>query len=119
MKRIIVVFVIGLILIGCESESAELDTQVFNLPEWLKGDYEGVHTGEYLQISNQNIVFKVDEQVYQFQPNMIISETEDENHYILTTNTDVLVFNKTTLEEEINFQFNDLNLGWFKGIKVE
>jgi len=119
MKRIVVVFIIGLILIACESESAELDTQVFNLPEWLKGDYEGVHTDEYLKISNQNILFKVEEEVYQFQPNMILSEEEDENKYIITTETDILIFNKTTLEEEINFQFNDLNLGWFRNEKIE
>lgn len=106
-------------LVGCESESAELDTQVFHLPEWLKGDYEGVHTEEYLRISCEKIQFKVEEQEYQFNPTMIISETEDENHYIITTETDVLIFNKTTLEEEINFQFNDLNLGWFKNKKIE
>lgn len=104
---------------GCESESIELDTQGFNLPEWLKGDYEGVHTGEYLRISSEKIQFKVEEQVYQFNPIMIILETEDENHYIITTETDVLIFNKTTLQEEINFQFNDLNLGWFKNKKIE
>lgn len=119
MKRIIVIFIIVLTSIGCEQESVELETQVFNLPEWLKGDYEGVHTNEYLQISNQNIEFKVDEQVYHFQPSMIISETEDENHYIIITQSDVLVFNKTTLNEEINLHFNDLNLGWFRNKNIE
>lgn len=38
MKRIIVVFILGLILVGCESESTAVDTQGFNLPEWLKGN---------------------------------------------------------------------------------
>lgn len=119
MKRIIVVFIIGLILIGCESESTELDTQGFNLPEWLKGDYQGVHTGEYLQISDQKILFKVEEEVYEFQSDMIISEVEDENRYTITTESDILIFNKTTLAEEINFHFNDLNLGWFKNDRIE
>jgi hypothetical protein len=119
MKRIIAIFIIGLMLIGCESESTELNTQAFNLPEWLKGDYEGVHTEEYLQISTQTIAFKLEEQVYQFHPNMVISETEDEIRYIITTESDILIFNKTTLEEEINFQFNDLNLGWFKHKRIE
>ena len=119
MKRIIVIFIIGLMLLGCESESPELNTQVFNLPEWLKGDYEGIHTGEYLQISTQTIAFKLEEQVYQFHPIVIISEAEDENRYIITTESDILIFNKTTLEEEINFHFNDLNLGWFKNKRIE
>ncbi|PKP18192.1 MAG: hypothetical protein CVU07_02500 [Bacteroidetes bacterium HGW-Bacteroidetes-23] len=110
---------IGLMVMGCEPESTELDTQVFNLPEWLKGDYEGVHTGEYLRVSNKNILFKVEEIDYQFQPAMIISETVDENHYIIITESDVLIFNKTTLQEEINFQFNDFNLGWFRNEIVE
>lgn len=119
MKRIILVFIVGLILIGCESESTELDTQAFNLPEWLKGNYEGIHTGEYLQISNQTIQFKVEEEVYQFHPDMILSEAEDENSYIITTEFDSLIFNKTTLDEEINFHFNDLNLGWFRSETIE
>jgi len=119
MKRIIVIFIMGLILIGCESESTELETQGFNLPEWLKGEYEGVHTGQYLRISNQNIEFKVDAQEYLFNYTMIVSETEDEYHYTIVTETDILIFNKTTLDEEINFKFNDLNLGWFRSEKIE
>ena len=62
MKRIVVIFILSVISIGCASESTEFDTQGFNLPEWLKGEYEGVHTGKYLRISNQNIEFKVDAQ---------------------------------------------------------
>lgn len=50
---------------------------------------------------------------------MIISETENENQYIITTLSDILIFNKTTLDDEINFQLNDLNLGWFKNKKIE
>lgn len=119
MKRIIAVLVIGLIMIGCESESAVLDPQAFNLPSWLKGNYEGVHTGEYLQISSQNIVFKVENQIFEFHPTMIITEDENENRYTITTESDILIFNKTTLEEEINFTFNDLNLGWFKDKTTE
>lgn len=119
MKRIAIVFIIGLFLIGCESESAEINAQQFNLPEWLKGDYEGVHTGKYLQISNERILFMVEEQAYQFQPDMIISETEEENRYIIFTDTAVLLFNKTTIEEEINFRFNELNLGWFRKGEIE
>ncbi|MEZ4838500.1 hypothetical protein [Flavobacterium sp.] len=119
MKRIIVIFIMNFFLIGCESESTELEMQGFNLPEWLKGDYEGVHTGEYLRISNDYVYFKVESQEFHFFPSMIILETEDENKYIITTETDVLIFNKTTLNEEINFQFNDLNLGWFKSKKIE
>ncbi|RXR31374.1 hypothetical protein EQG68_10860 [Flavobacterium piscinae] len=119
MKKIIVIFVLSIISIGCESESTELDTEGFNLPEWLKGEYEGVHTGEYLRISSQNIEFKVDNQEYLYNYSLIVSETEDENHYTITTESDILIFNKTTLDEEINFQFNELNLGWFKHKKIE
>jgi hypothetical protein len=119
MKRIIVIFILSIISIGCESESTELNTQGFNLPEWLKGEYEGVHTGEFLRISSQNIEFKVDSQEYLYNYTLIVSETEDENQYIVITPSDILIFNKTTLEEEINFHFNDLNLGWFKNKRIE
>lgn len=119
MKRIIIIFILSIISIGCESESIELDTGGFDLPEWLKGEYEGVHTGEYLRISSQNIEFKVDNQEYLYNYTLIVSETEDENHYTISTESDILIFNKTTLDEEINFQFNELNLGWFKHKKIE
>lgn len=104
---------------GCDSESIESKNQVFDIPEWLKGDYEGVHTQEYLKISSQKIIFKVDTTIYEFEPSSMISQTEQENNYIISTDSDILIFNKTTLQTEINFHFNDLNLGWFRNEKIE
>ena len=58
MKRIVLVLFAVLFLVGCESESVETQPQALTIPEWLKGNYEGVHTKENLVISNQKITFK-------------------------------------------------------------
>ncbi|MBP6585545.1 MAG: hypothetical protein KA215_07760, partial [Flavobacterium sp.] len=96
------------------SESVETQPQALTIPEWLKGNYEGVHTKENLVISNQKITFKVEQTVYEFEVNQILSHQEEENRFIIQTASDILIFNKTTLQTEINFQFNELYLGWFR-----
>ena len=114
MKRIVLVLFATLFLVSCESESIETQPQALTIPEWLKGNYEGVHTKENLVISNQKITFKVEQTVYEFEVNQILSHQEEENRFIIQTASDILIFNKTTLQTEINFQFNELYLGWFR-----
>jgi len=114
MKKIVLVLFAVLFLVGCESESVETQPQALTIPEWLKGNYEGVHTKENLVISNQKITFKVEQTVYEFEVNQILSHQEEENRFIIQTASDILIFNKTTLQTEINFQFNELYLGWFR-----
>jgi hypothetical protein len=114
MKRNVLVLFAVLFLVGCESESVEIQPQALTIPEWLKGNYEGVHTKENLVISNQKITFKVEQTVYEFEVNQILSHQEEENRFIIQTASDILIFNKTTLQTEINFQFNELYLGWFR-----
>lgn len=119
MKRIVIVLFATLFLVSCTSESEETELQALTIPEWLKGSYEGVHTKENLLISNQKITFKVEQTIYEFEVNQILSHQEEENRFIIQTASDILIFNKTTLLTEINFQFNELYLGWFRKQSVQ
>lgn len=115
MKKI-TFFILVMLTIACSSDSveSEIDSKKLLLPEWLKGEYEGVHTKEFLSISEDEIKFKLENEIYSYQNEDIVSQAYYENQYILETSTAILQFNKTTLNTEINFRWNSLNLGWFR-----
>lgn len=119
MKNLILVVIFSFVLIGCDSESVETNPEQVYLPTWLIGEYEGVHTQEFLIITNEIISFKVDQTIYQFNVNELNLHTSDENSITFKLNSETLYFNKTTLDTEINFQYNELNLGWFRKQIVE
>jgi hypothetical protein len=56
----------------------------------------------------------VEQTVYEFEVNQILSHQEEENRFIIQTASYILIFNKTNLQTKKNFQFNELYLGWFK-----
>ena len=120
MKKIILALFFSLFLIGCDSESVESpNPEQATIPNWLIGEYEGVHTQEFLLITNEAISFKVDQTVYQYELNQLKLQASDENSITFYTGSATLYFNKTTLATEINFQFNELNLGWFRKQIIE
>ncbi len=119
MKNLILVVFFSFVLIGCDSESVESTPEQTSLPTWLTGEYEGVHTQDFLAITNERISFKVDQTVYEFNVNELNLQASDENSITFNIGSEILYFNKTTLVTEINFQFNELNLGWFRKQIVE
>jgi hypothetical protein len=119
MKNLILVLIFSFVLIGCDSESVETNPEQVKLPTWLIGEYDGVHTQEFLVITNDIISFKVDQTIYQFHVNELNLQGSDENSITFNLGSETLYFNKTTLASEINFQFNELNLGWFRKQVIE
>lgn len=119
MKNLILVVLFSFVLIGCDSESVETSPKQVNLPTWLVGEYEGVHTQEFLTITNDTISFKIAQEIYQFNVSELNLQASDENSITFTRASETLYFNKTTLASEINFQFNELNLGWFRKQVIE
>jgi hypothetical protein len=119
MKNLILVVFLSIFLIGCDSESVESKLEQVNLPTWLLGEYQGVHTQEFLLITNETISFKVNQIDYQFEMTQLQLLASDENSITFTVNSETLYFNKTTIATEINFQFNELNLGWFRKQVIE
>lgn len=119
MKKI-TLFILVMLTMACSNDSveSEIELKKLQLPEWLKGEYEGVHTKEFLSISNEEVKFKFDNEIYSYQDEDIISQAYYENQYVLETSTAILQFNKTTINTEINLRWNNLNLGWFRN-KVE
>lgn len=109
-----------MLTMACSSDSveSEIELKKLLLPEWLKGEYEGVHTKEFLYISEGEIKFKLEDEIYSYKNEDIVSQVKYENQYVLETSTAILEFNKTTLNTEINLRWNGLNLGWFRN-KVE
>lgn len=117
MKKI-TLFILIILTLACSNDSDEsiIESKELLLPEWLKGEYIGVHTKEFLSITEEQIKFKMEDETYIYQSNDIVSQVYYENQYVLETSTAVLQFNKTTLNTEINLRWNDLNLGWFRNI---
>ena len=56
----------------------------------------------------------MEQTVYEFEVNQILSHQEEENRFIIQTASYILIFNKTNLQTKKNFQFKELYLGWFK-----
>lgn len=109
-----------MLTMACSSDSdeSEIESKKLLLPEWLKGEYMGVHTKEFLSVSDEEVKFKLDNEIYTYQDEDIVSQAYYENQYVLETSTAILQFNKTTINTEINLRWNNLNLGWFRN-KVE
>lgn len=119
MKKI-ALFILVMLTMACSSDSdeSEIESKKLQLPEWLKGEYIGVHTKEFLSVSDEEVKFKLDNEIYTYQDEDIVSQAYYENQYVLETSTAILQFNKTTINTEINLRWNNLNLGWFRN-KVE
>lgn len=119
MKKI-ALFILVMLTMACSSDSdeSEIESKKLLLPEWLKGEYMGVHTKEFLSVSDEEVKFKLDNEIYTYQDEDIVSQAYYENQYVLETSTAILQFNKTTINTEINLRWNNLNLGWFRN-KVE
>ncbi len=117
MKKI-TLFILIILTLACSNDSDEsiIESKELLLPEWLKGEYIGVHTKEFLSISDEEVKFKLDNEIYTYQDEDIVSQAYYENQYVLETSTAILQFNKTTINTEINLRWNNLNLGWFRNI---
>ena len=50
----------------------------------------------------------MEQTVYEFEVNQILSHQEEENRFIIQTASYILIFNKTNLQTKKNFQFNEL-----------
>jgi hypothetical protein len=48
----------------------------------------------------------VEQTVYEFEVNQILSHQEEENRFIIQTASYILIFNKTNLQTKKNFQLN-------------
>ncbi|MFY7742819.1 MAG: hypothetical protein ACOVQR_09230 [Flavobacterium sp.] len=119
MKKI-TLFILIILTLACSNDSDEsiIESKELLLPEWLKCEYIGVHTKEFLSISDEEVKFKLDNEIYTYQDEDIVSQAYHENQYVLETSMAILQFNKTTINTEINLRWNNLNLGWFRN-KVE
>jgi len=112
MKRITVFIIMFLTLWSCSTE--ELDETLLVLPSWLVGEYMGVHTQAPLSVGNQIIEFKIDQQLYQFPIQQDVQIEQTELSITFNIGSEILKFNKTTLDTEVHLQFNELYLGWFR-----
>jgi hypothetical protein len=117
--RYLTLLLICLFLFSCETEEVQVDTQTLRVPEWLKGNYEGVHTQEFLLVNSNLIRFKFDDITYHYTNDDVLEIQEDQNSYTVITTTVPLKFNKTTLNSEINLRYGELNLGWFRKIDLQ
>lgn len=125
-KRKVLTKQLGLLVIlfafflgSCATETIDEEDVALtrHMPEWLKGDYMGVHTQFPLTVNDTGVAFAyLDETVF-----ISIDDMDDiiqtEVGCTVTTASDLLLFNKTTVVSEINFRYNDLNLGWF--VKIQ
>lgn len=112
MKRLVLIGMLLITLLSCSTE--EVEQQSFIVPAWLVGDYMGVHTQAPLSVSEQGIQFQINQEFYDFQLSPIVQTVETELSITFYFGSEVLVFNKTTLDSEVNLKYNDLHLGWFR-----
>lgn len=111
-------------LISCSSESEQevIATNVtshLRLPIWLEGTYNGVHTGQDLIVSNQTVSFGYLSNFVEINAQDVISELENDHSYMITTSEYVVVFNKSSIQTEINLRLNELNLGWYRQVSKQ
>ncbi len=119
MQRLVPLILLSLLFHSCETEEIQSDVKTLDVPEWLKGNYEGVHTQDFLQVNANLITFKFDNVTYTYTNQDVVQIIEDEKSYIVQTSTVQLRFNRTTLNSEINLRYGELNLGWFRKIDIE
>lgn len=112
MKKIGLIGMLLFTLWSCSTE--EIEQQSFIVPSWLVGDYMGVHTQAPLSVSQQGIQFQINQEFYDFQISPMTQTVETELSITFYMGSEVLVFNKTTLDTEVNLKYNDLYLGWFR-----
>lgn len=112
MKKIGFIGVLLLTLWSCSTE--EIEQESFIVPGWLVGKYMGVHTQAPLSISQQGIQFQINQEFYDFQISPVVQTVETELSITFYFGSEVLVFNKTTFDSEVNLKYNDLHLGWFR-----
>jgi hypothetical protein len=124
MKYIFII--VGFVfLTSCSSEpvqeariSQTLTSQIISIPAWLVGDYDGVHTQKELSIHPEKITFEYLDVYKEITPSQVFQVQEETTRFLVyTLNDEVIVFNKTTIDSEINMRFNELNLGWFRNKK--
>lgn len=106
-------------LVSCSSEDTDVRPNQKRIPEWAEGEYMGVHTGKPLMIESNKVQFQIEQTSYEFFANEFTDVIIEENKVLLFTESDILVFSKTTLDSEINFKFNELYLGWFRKTVVQ
>lgn len=112
-------------LTSCSSEpvqeaiiSQALTSQTISIPAWLVGDYDGVHTQKELSIYPEKITFEYLDVYKEILPTDVVQVVSEGTRFLVyTVNDEVIVFNKTTIDSEINMRFNELNLGWFRNKK--
>ncbi|MDP2161795.1 MAG: hypothetical protein Q8K02_15030 [Flavobacterium sp.] len=112
-------------LTSCSSEpiqeasvSQVLASKTISIPAWLIGDYDGVHTQKELSIYPEKITFEYLDVYKEIHPSDVLQVVSETTRFLVyTTNDELIVFNKTTLDSEINVHFNALNLGWFRNKK--
>ena len=102
---------------SCSTE--EIEQQSFIVPAWLVGNYMGVHTQAPMSVSQQGIQFHINQVFYDFQISPITQTVETEFSITFYFGSEVVVFNKTTLDNEIHLKYNDLHLGWFRKRIIE
>ena len=109
---------IGLFLFAsCENEPRQESfvEQTIAVPGWLVGAYNGVHTQKELNVYPDKIAFEYLDIYKEILPAQVVQvELEATRFLVYTEDNEVLIFNKTTIDSEINFQFDELNLGWFR-----
>lgn len=120
MKKFLAVILIVIGLVSCtQEETQQIDSAQKKLPEWVKGIYTGVHTGKPLTVNINQVKFEIEDSLYEFSIDNLTDMVIEENKITIYKEDDILIFNKTTLETEINLQFNELYLGWFRKTTVQ
>lgn len=118
--------IIGFVfLTSCSSEpiqeasvSQALASKTISIPAWLVGDYNGVHTQKELSIYPEKITFEYLDVYKEILPTDVVQVVSEATRFLVyTVNDELIIFNKTTLDSEINVHFNELNLGWFRNKK--
>ncbi|GGD14784.1 hypothetical protein [Flavobacterium orientale] len=120
MRHLLFAFIGLLLLTSCESEPIQeaFVEQTIAVPGWLVGTYDGVHTQKELSVYPDKITFEYLDISKEIVASQVVQVQLEESRFLVyTIDNELLIFNKTTLDSEINFHFNELNLGWFRNKK--
>ena len=120
MRHLLFVFIGLFLLTSCESEPIQESfvEQTIAVPTWLVGTYDGVHTQTELLVYPEKITIEYLDVYKEILPTQVVLiEQEATRFLVYTDSNEIIIFNKTTLDSEINVRFNELNLGWYRNKK--
>ncbi len=116
------VSIIGfVILVSCSNEPfLEVKATTIDIPQWLVGTYDGLHTQKELEVLPEKITFQYLDVYKEIYPSQVLYVKNEATRFLVFTDSmEQIVFNKSSLDSEINVRLNDLNLGWFRQKKIK